>query len=357
VSLHVRIALVAAGWAGYAAIFLAFYRPDSQGVGAVAALPVVIAAALFGTQVGLVSALASIPVGIAFAEMGGTAAGHYVGVGWGAGTVTLHGVAVAVGMMRAMNARLKRELLRRNATLRFARRAAAETNPDRLLGALLDEASALLKADGGVVRRWDEERQLLIPVHTTSFVREQQLGLRLGEAMSGRAAARRQPVVVADYQREFGRRFAAGRAGVRAGVSVPLLHEGRLLGVVSLHDRRYAHSFQDGDVEVLEVLAATAAAALVGMELTRLEGALLAVRTAQHGIRNALTAAVACAEIVADDPNVSEELRRLGEEAVRGTRRANHELEQLGQLSRIEEQDWGPNAEPTIDLERSAVAR
>src|SRR5688572_26176472 len=93
------------------------------------------------------------------------------------------------------------------------------------------------------------------------------------------------------------------------------------------------------------------------VESAQLEGALLAVRTAQHGIRNALTAAVACAEIVADDPSLPEELRRLGAEAVRGTRRANDELEKLGQLSRIEERDWGPNSRSTIDLERSALAR
>ena len=93
------------------------------------------------------------------------------------------------------------------------------------------------------------------------------------------------------------------------------------------------------------------------LESAQLEGVLLAVRTTQHGLRNALCAAYACAEIVADDPNVPEELRRLGAEAVSGTRRATDELEKLGQLSRIEERDWGPNSRSTIDLERSALAR
>ena len=106
-----------------------------------------------------------------------------------------------------------------------------------------------------------------------------------------------------------------------------------------------------------------AAAALVGMrrlrrekDAARLEGALLAARTAQHGVRNALCAAVACAEIVADDPDVPEELRELGREALRVTRRADAELEWLGQLRRIEERRWGPSCPSTIDLERSVRA-
>jgi hypothetical protein len=356
-SLPVRVILVAVAWEVYAALFLRLYSAESQGVAAVAALPVTITAALFGTRIGLLTALASVPAGILLAEASGAGAPPYVDVGWGMGTVILHGIAALVGIMRAMNVRLKRELARRNATLRFARVAAAETNPDRLLSAMLDEASSLLGAEGGVVRRWDEAAQLLLPVQVTSVQRPLRPALCLGEGMSGRAAAQRKPVVVSDYQNEFGATSRLGRGGLRAGVSVPLLHEGRLLGTVSLHDPHGVHTFLPEDVEVLEVLASTAAAALVGLEITRLEGALLAVRTAQHGIRNALSAAVACAEIVADDPTLSSDLRRLGEEAVRGTRRANEELERLGQISRIEEQDWGPNSQTTIDLERSALTR
>jgi hypothetical protein len=304
VSLFVRVALVALSWELYAGLFLQLYAESGRGVAAVAGLPVALSAALFGTRIGLLSALGSVPLGILLAEMSGTAAPEYVGVGWGIGTVVLHGVAALVGSMRAMNIRLRHELVRRNTTLRFARLAAAESSPERLLVSLAEEACLLLGAESGVVLR--------------------------------------EPIATADG---------------RGSVSVPLRHEGRVFGVLSLRGRRGARPFPSEDVEVLEVLAATAAAALVGMELTRLEGALLAVRTAQHGIRNALTAAIACAEIVADDPDVPEALRQLGQEAVRGTLRANAELEQLGQLSRIEEYDWGPNAEPTIDLERSALVR
>ena len=60
----VRVVLVALAWELYAALFLQLYAEYGRGVAAVACLPVALSAALFGTRVGLLSALASIPIGI-----------------------------------------------------------------------------------------------------------------------------------------------------------------------------------------------------------------------------------------------------------------------------------------------------
>src|SRR5262249_10034362 len=70
---------------------------------------------------------------------------------------------------------------RREALLRQARRFAAETDPERLLYDLLREAIDLVGGSAGLVTRWDEEEQALIPVGTADGELSKKR-LRLGES-------------------------------------------------------------------------------------------------------------------------------------------------------------------------------
>ncbi|HEV8634065.1 MAG TPA: PAS domain-containing sensor histidine kinase [Chloroflexota bacterium] len=188
-------------------------------------------------------------------------------------------------------ARLQR---RREVVLGVARRCAAEADPERLLQTLLEGAVDLLEADDGGIAQWDETRNVLFQVR--SFLPSTSTGvpLDMARSASGQAVLSRAPVIINEYQRVVGAATPAGRTGAQAGVAVPLLHEGRLLGTLSVSTFRADRRFGEDDAAALEMLAGIGAAVLVGLERARLEGVLRVrqelLSSISHDLRNPLSA-------------------------------------------------------------------
>src|ERR671933_192626 len=260
---------------------------------------------------------------------------------WGRLTVSLVRDAAgtpryAIGMVEDITERVSM-CTRRDALLRLARHLAVETAPDRVMHKLLGEAVALTGGRLGPVAGGDEPRQVLHPVWNTLPIPDEPVDLRLGEGAGGQAAARREPVVINDYQAAAVAVALARRAGLRAMVAAPLLHGARLLGVVTVASTAPGKRFAPEDAGLLEVLAGLASAVLVGIERSRLEGALLAARTAQHALNNQLSAVVGYADLLTEDPRLLEELRLLAQEILVGAQDAARTVQQLGQIARLEE--------------------
>jgi diguanylate cyclase (GGDEF)-like protein/PAS domain S-box-containing protein len=160
------------------------------------------------------------------------------------------------------------QLVRRESLLRLARRLASESDVEQVLTDLLDEAVAVLGCPDGTLTRWDAARGVLVPVRNTVPTANEYTVIKPGEGVSGRAIERRAPVMLNDYQAESGSETPAGKAGVRAAVAVPLLHEGRLMGALSANTYDPTRKFTDEDAEVLELLAGIASAILASLERT-----------------------------------------------------------------------------------------
>ncbi len=158
--------------------------------------------------------------------------------------------------------------------LRLAEHAAAESNPNRFLRVLLSEAKDLLDGTGAVLTVWDNDAQLLVEGSTTRRGNLRRNTLRLGEGVSGRAADTRAPVLVNDYQRLENPAPEGMRSGVHAALAAPMLHEGRLLGVLTIVSHRAAHRFSSDDAELLVILAGIGASTLVALERKRAEARL-----------------------------------------------------------------------------------
>jgi diguanylate cyclase (GGDEF)-like protein/PAS domain S-box-containing protein len=160
------------------------------------------------------------------------------------------------------------QLVRRDSLLRLARRFAAESDAEQVLTDLLNESVAVLGGHDGTLTRWDPALQVLVPVRNTVPTANEYTVINIGEGVSGRAIALRAPVFINDYQRQAGAETPAGKAGVRAAVAVPLLHEGRLLGSLSVNTYDPTRHFTSEDAEVLELLAGIASAVLASLERT-----------------------------------------------------------------------------------------
>lgn len=88
------------------------------------------------------------------------------------------------------------------------------------------------------------------------------------------------------------------------------------------------------------------------LRAARLEGALLAARTAAHVVNNQLTLALGFSELLSQHPDLPEQLKPLAERAYQGAQQAAASIQQLLRLARLEEQEHGAMG-PTIDLSRS----
>jgi len=248
---------------------------------------------------------------------------------------------------------------RQEALLRMTRRFAAEANPERLVDELLREAIDLVDGSAGVVTRWDEDHQWLTAVAATSPVLYE-LRIHPGEGASGRAAQTRQAVLM-------NRRDAPSddpvltEGGLNWSIAVPLLHEARLVGTLAVGSGEPLQSesvpFTQQDAELLEMLASTAAAALVALEHARLDGVLLAARTAQHELNNQLAVARGYAELLAGSPELPPHLHEIAEEVMSAADDAAGIVRQLRNIASIHEQHWNEPGDTTINLARSQRRR
>jgi GAF domain-containing protein len=240
---------------------------------------------------------------------------------------------------------------RREALLRQARRFAAETDPRRLLDDLLREAIGLVGGSAGIVSEWDNENQVLVAVGASAPALQQQR-LQLGEGASGRAAQQRTPIFLC--RSDDGRRDRAlVDAALESAVAVPLLHESRLVGSLAIGSDDPDKLFTQDDAELLEMLASMAAAAIVALEHARLDGVLLAARTAQHELNNQLAVARGYAEMLVGAPDLPAHLADIAEEVMNAADDAATIVRQLRNISHIHENHWTEPGETTINLAKS----
>jgi PAS domain S-box-containing protein len=135
------------------------------------------------------------------------------------------------------------------------------------MNALLEEARHLNGATAGFVGRWDEKHQLITEL-VDSMADEGHVArqMALGEGAAGRAALQRAPIILNDYQHQQDVPTDLLLAGIRAALAAPLLHDGRLLGVVVCVTDDPRRRFTTDDAEMLVMLGSVAAATLVELE-------------------------------------------------------------------------------------------
>src|SRR5438105_3587085 len=135
---------------------------------------------------------------------------------------------------------------------------------------LLVEAQHALLASGGSVSRWDEARQVLVELSNTlpgSTTRGN--GPEVLDGVASDAARRGETVVINDADELRQVAPALVDLGIHAALAVPMLHGGRLLGVVVLVSDDPEKAFVEDEAEMLEMLGSMAASMLVALERNR----------------------------------------------------------------------------------------
>ena len=88
-------------------------------------------------------------------------------------------------------------------------------------------------------------------------------------------------------------------------------------------------------------------------EHARLDGVLLAARTAQHELNNQLAVARGYAEMLVGSPDLPPHLRSIAGQVMSAADDAARTVRELRNVSTIHEQRWNAPGDTTINLARS----
>jgi signal transduction histidine kinase/GAF domain-containing protein len=127
---------------------------------------------------------------------------------------------------------------------------------NRLLANLLDGVRTIMRADTSVILLLDESGDELVASWSRGLEEEVEARVRVpvGKGFAGRVAATRSPVFIPDVRRAEVVNPLLVKRGLIALLGVPLLVEGRLLGVLHVGSTR-ARIFSKDDERTLQLLA------------------------------------------------------------------------------------------------------
>jgi signal transduction protein with GAF and PtsI domain len=115
----------------------------------------------------------------------------------------------------------------------------------------------------------DEAGRLIIRATQTiseDYLRKQPI--KIGEGISGKAAAENRPIAVYDVQkdRDYKYKEMAEKEGISSLLCVPLSVKGKVIGVLNLYTSK-PHRFSKSEIQVLSSVAAEAALVIQNTEL------------------------------------------------------------------------------------------
>jgi phosphoserine phosphatase RsbU/P len=161
-------------------------------------------------------------------------------------------VAIAID-----NARLYRRVERQNRTLRMLAHVSQEFSSildlNELLGKIASTMRSIINYDAFSILLVDHDAKALR--HRFSIRYDQRVNIDnipLGKGLTGAAAESREVVRVHDTRKDP--RYIASHPDIRSEVAVPLLHHGKVIGVMDLESDRVGF-FTDDHVRTLSLLA------------------------------------------------------------------------------------------------------
>ncbi len=165
------------------------------------------------------------------------------------------------------NARLYEETRRGAEEMAALREAAVEITShlesERILIAIVQRATALLKGQSGALYRVDVDRQTLTVVVGYNMPRDVTGStIRFGEGLAGRVAHKRQPMIVNDYRNWEGRASRYADDPFTAVIGVPLIWQDELIGVLDVLADVEQRKFDEDDTRLITLFAGQAAVAL-----------------------------------------------------------------------------------------------
>lgn len=143
-------------------------------------------------------------------------------------------------------------------------------NLEKVLNLIINEAAGALSADIGAIMLLDEATKELVPKVSFGLSQTSHHSLRykLGESLVGWAALRGEGVVVHDVMADLRYRPKDSlNYEIKSDICVPLIVQGKVIGVLTLAVGASKPHFTDDDLKLLNSIASQAAIAIYNTEL------------------------------------------------------------------------------------------
>ena len=206
--------------------------------------------------------------------------------------------------------------------LEIGRELVGELDMTRLLPLITQRATELLGGHRGVLFRYEASEQRLISCASVNARQPGGVSCKLGDGVTGTAAAQQHGVMVNDYQTSSLHHPTTTAQDITAIIAQPLISAGRLQGVITVVRVADSGPFTDDDLTALEIFANMATIAIKNArsyEQERLARADTESR-AQH-----LATLMAISNALSTSLKLDEVLQQVGPAILRST-----QFEQLG---------------------------
>ena len=190
--------------------------------------------------------------------------------------LTLHkqGLVEKVEIAGKQLANTNKELVKRVSELSIinevSKAITSVLNLDEILNLCLSEINEKLKVKHSSIMLIDEKRERLIVKASQGYRSRQVLGATQGisEGVAGRVVVEKRAIMVKDITHD--KRFNGSERSdykTKSFVAVPLITEGRVLGVINIIDKESSESFCESDVNLLYTIAGQVSIALENVML------------------------------------------------------------------------------------------
>ena len=138
-----------------------------------------------------------------------------------------------------------------------------------LLVELLDRVREIVGADTAAILLYDPERNLLMARAARGIEGQVRQGVQIpvGRGFAGRIAAERRPIIIEDVDHSYVLNPLLRQRGIQSLLGVPLLVEGRVVGVMHVGTLK-TRLFTEDDVRLLQLAADRAALAIDNAQLS-----------------------------------------------------------------------------------------
>jgi diguanylate cyclase (GGDEF)-like protein len=175
----------------------------------------------------------------------------------------LFGLAVVFGARKAyqeavLRAELRQAHQRLQAIHKIALSLSTTLDPNRLLEVILEQLGQLWGYDYGAVLLLDESGELVLTAGK-GYLQEPGYRIPASHGICGAVLQSGEPICVSNVAREP--RYIAGIRGAKSELAVPLIWEGKIVGVLNVESRT-PNAYSAADVDLLRTVAEQAAAAI-----------------------------------------------------------------------------------------------
>ena len=175
----------------------------------------------------------------------------------------------------------------------------SELELPRLLQAILERTTSLLKAVGGQLGLYEPEKKDIVIVASHNMgIDYTGNRMQIGEGVTGTVAKNLQSLTIDDYQHWENRSPSYSNANWHAVISAPMMIANRLVGVVTIADKNPYRVFDQDDKRLLFMLAQQAAIAVENARLYQSVKLAADKRLVLHEVSQTIVAARIDAEAI-----------------------------------------------------------